>query len=74
MLRVVMLPGGVSPDVTKFYVDLLTKVAATPEWKDYLEKNALKPVFMSGEPLRQFMAKDEQNHREIMKAAGFLAH
>jgi putative tricarboxylic transport membrane protein len=74
MLRVVMLPGGVSPDVAKFYVDLLTKVAATPEWKDYLEKNALKPVFMSGEPLRQFMAKDEQTHREIMKAAGFLAH
>ena len=74
MLRVVMLPGGVSPDVAKFYVDLLTKVAATPEWKEYLEKNALKPVFMSGEPLRQFMAKDEQNHREAMKAAGFLAH
>lgn len=74
MLRVVMLPGGVAPDVAKFYVDLLAKVMATPEWKDYLEKNALKPAFISGEPLRQHMAKDEQIHREAMKAAGFLAH
>ncbi|MDB5761370.1 MAG: uncharacterized protein JWQ21_365 [Herminiimonas sp.] len=73
MLRIIMLPGGVSPDVAKFYVDLLQKVAATPEWKTYLEKNALKSSFISGEPLRQYLAKDEQNHREIMKAAGFLA-
>jgi tripartite-type tricarboxylate transporter receptor subunit TctC len=73
MLRVFMLPGGVSPDVQKFYVDLLQKVVATPEWKAYLEKNALKSNFVSGEPLRQYLAKDEQNHREIMKAAGFLA-
>ena len=73
MLRVIMLPGGVSPDVAKFYTGLLQKVAATPEWKTYLEKNALKPAFVSGEELRQYLAKDEQLHREIMKAAGFLA-
>ena len=73
MLRVIMLPGGVSPDVAKFYVDLLQKVAATPEWKTYLEKNALKPSFISGEALRQYLTKDEQTTREIMKAAGFLA-
>lgn len=73
MLRVFMLPGGVAPEVQKFYVDLLQKVVATPEWKQYLEKNALKSNFVHGEALRQYLGKDEQSHREIMKEAGFLA-
>jgi putative tricarboxylic transport membrane protein len=73
MIRVFLLPGGVPADVEKFYVDLFQKVAATPEWKSYLEKNALKANFQTGSALRDYLAKDEQNHREIMKAAGFLA-
>jgi tripartite-type tricarboxylate transporter receptor subunit TctC len=73
MIRVFMMPGGVPADVQKYYVELLQKVAATPEWKQYLEKNALKSNFISGEALRQYLGKDEQSHREIMKEAGFLA-
>ena len=73
MLRVFMLPGKVPADVTKYYTELLLKVVATPEWKAYVEKNALKSTVMVGEELRAYMGKDEQAHREIMKAAGFLA-
>lgn len=73
MLRVFMLPGKVAPEVTKFYTELLQKVVATPEWKAYVEKNALKSTVLVGEELRTYMGKDEQAHREIMKAAGFLA-
>jgi putative tricarboxylic transport membrane protein len=73
MLRVFMLPGKVPAEVTKFYTELMQKVVATPDWKAYVEKNALKPTVMMGEELRAYLGKDEQNHREIMKAAGFLA-
>jgi putative tricarboxylic transport membrane protein len=73
MLRVFMLPGKVAPEVTKYYTELLQKVVTTPEWKAYVEKNALKSTVMVGEELRAYMGKDEQAHREIMKAAGFLA-
>jgi putative tricarboxylic transport membrane protein len=73
MLRVFMLPGKVPAEVTKYYTELLLKVVATPEWKAYVEKNALKSTVMVGEELRAYMGKDEQSHREIMKAAGFLA-
>lgn len=73
MLRGIFLPGGVGPDVTKFYVDVLQKVVATPEWKEYLEKNALKPEFTTGAAFNDFLAKDEVRHRDIMKQAGFLA-
>lgn len=72
MLRIFMMPGGVKPEQTQFYVDLLQKVVATPEWKTYLEKNALKPEFVTGAQLNAFLTKDEQLHREIMKEAGFL--
>jgi putative tricarboxylic transport membrane protein len=73
MLRVFMLPGNVPPEVTQFYTELLQKVVATPEWKAYVEKNALKSTVMVGAALRDYLGKDEQNHREIMKSAGFLA-
>ena len=73
MLRGIFLPGGVSADVTKFYVEVLRKVEETPEWKDYLEKNALKPEFMIGAEFNDFLVKDETRHRDIMKKAGFLA-
>jgi putative tricarboxylic transport membrane protein len=73
MIRVFMLPGNVPADVAKFYTDLFQKVVATPEWKSYVEKNALKNTFLTGKALTDYLGKDEQNHREIMKAAGFLA-
>jgi putative tricarboxylic transport membrane protein len=73
MLRVFLLPGKVPPEATKFYEDLFQKVMATPEWKSYLEKNALKSTALTGQPLRDYLTKDEKAHHEIMAAAGFLA-
>ena len=46
---------------------------ATPEWKEYLEKNALKPEYMTGQAFVDFLAKDETRHLDIMKKAGFLS-
>jgi len=71
MLRIFMMPGGVKPEQTQYYVDLLKKVSETPEWKSYLQKNALKPSFMTGNELKAFLEKDEVLHRKIMTDAGF---
>ena len=46
MLRGMFLPGKVAPDVAAFYVDLFKKLAQTAEYKDYMEKQALKPMFL----------------------------
>jgi tripartite-type tricarboxylate transporter receptor subunit TctC len=73
MLRGFFLPGGVTAEQTKFYADLLKKVVETPEFKEYLEKNALRPDFMVGQQFADFLAKDEARHAEIMKSAGFMA-
>ena len=72
MLRGFFLPGGVSADQSKFYQDLITKVVETPEFKEYLEKNALRPDFMVGQKFADFLKQDEARHAEIMKTAGFM--
>ncbi|WP_019140318.1 Bug family tripartite tricarboxylate transporter substrate binding protein [Noviherbaspirillum massiliense] len=73
MMRIFLLPGGVPSEATKYYEDLFQKVVATPEWKEYMQKNALKDNFKTGNALRDYLTKDEQEHRAIMKEAGFLA-
>ena len=71
MLRGFFIPGGTSKEQVAFYVDLLKKVAATPEWKDYLAKQALKNVFLSGPDFVKFLEKDEAFHNKLMNEAGF---
>jgi putative tricarboxylic transport membrane protein len=73
MLRGVFMPPGVQPDQVKFYVDLFQKVRALPEWKDFMEKGAFKQTFMSGQEFNDWLGKNEQAHRVLMKEAGFLA-
>jgi tripartite-type tricarboxylate transporter receptor subunit TctC len=73
MLRGIFMPAGVTPDQLAFYVDLLTKVAATPEWKEYMEKGAFNSTFMTGDAFKKWLADAEATHRTLMTEAGFLA-
>jgi tripartite-type tricarboxylate transporter receptor subunit TctC len=73
MLRGIFMPGGVTPDQVAFYVDLFKKVEALPEWKEFMEKGAFNQTTMSGKEYADWVAKNEQLHRELMKEAGFLA-
>ena len=73
MLRAMFLPGKVSPEVTAFYVDLFRKVSQTPEYKEYMEKQALKPVFLTGPEMLKFLQEDETLNTRLMTEAGFVA-
>ena len=53
MLRAFFLPPGTTEEQAAYYVDLLKKVVATPEWKEYMERKALKQTFLTGDGLRQ---------------------
>jgi putative tricarboxylic transport membrane protein len=74
MLRGVFMPPGVTPDQVKFYVELMAKVRATPEWKDFMEKGAFNQTSLSGQAYFDWLGKAEQQHRVLMKEAGFLAN
>ena len=73
MLRAMFLPGNMPADVTAFYVDLFKKVTQTPEYKEYMEKQALKPVFLTGADMLKFLQEDEALNTQLMTEAGFVA-
>src|SRR6267378_2501690 len=73
MLRAMFLPGKVTAEQQAFYVDLFQKVTQTPEYKDYMEKQALKPIFLSGNGMLKFLEEDEKLNASLMTAAGFVA-
>jgi putative tricarboxylic transport membrane protein len=72
MLRGIFMPGGVAPDQVQYYVELLRKVQALPEWKDYMEKGAYNTTSLEGKQYADWVAKEEERHVSLMKAAGFL--
>ena len=74
MLRGIFMAPGVTPEQTKFYVDLLAKVRALPEWKDFMDKGAFNQTTMSGQAFFDWLGKNEQMHRSLMREAGFLAN
>lgn len=73
MLRALFLPGKVTPEQVAFYVDLSKKITETPEYKDYMEKQALKPVFMTGQDMLKFLEEDDALNKSLMTEAGFVA-
>ena len=73
MLRGIFMPGGVTPDQVKFYVDLLEKVRQTPEWKKFMEDGAFNQTSLTGKEFADWVAKADERHHDLMKTAGFLA-
>jgi len=71
MLRGFFLPPGTTKDQVTFYADLLKKVIATPDWQDYLAKQALKDTYLTGADFVKFLEKDEAFHNKLMNEAGF---
>ena len=73
MLRAIFLPGKVAPEVAAFYEDLFRRITQTAEYKDYMEKQALKPVFLAGRDMIRFLEEDEALNKGLMTEAGFVA-
>ncbi len=73
MLRGIFMPPGVTPDQQAYYVDLLNKVRATPDWKEFMEKGAFNTTALSGTDYVKWVSNAEILHRALMTEAGFLA-
>ncbi|HET9822738.1 MAG TPA: tripartite tricarboxylate transporter substrate-binding protein [Burkholderiaceae bacterium] len=73
MLRGIFMAPGVTPDQVAFYVDLMNKVRATPDWKEYMEKGAFNQTAMTGPDFVKWLTQAEALHRTLMSEAGFLA-
>nr|WP_316640986.1 tripartite tricarboxylate transporter substrate-binding protein [uncultured Roseateles sp.] len=74
MLRGVFMPPGATPEQVSYYVELFKKIRAQPDWKDFMEKGAFKQSFMTGADFNDWLGKNEQLHRVLMKEAGFMSN
>ena len=70
--RTVWLPGKVSADQIAFYQDLMKKVQATPEWKDYIEKTSQVDTFLTGDAFDKFIKEDLEHLKQVAAEQGWL--
>jgi putative tricarboxylic transport membrane protein len=73
MLRGIFAAGGITRDQTQFYVDLMTKVMQTPDWRTFMESGAFNQTVMTGAEYRKWVESAEKTHFDLMKEADFLA-
>ena len=73
MLRGIFMPPEVTPDQVAFYLDLFKRVRALPEWKEFMDKGAFNTTALTGQAFFDWLGRNEQMHRELMRDAGFLA-
>ncbi len=73
MLRGIFAAPGITAEQKAYYVNLLQKIRATDDWKEYMEKGAFNQTFMTGADFDKWLTAAENNHRDLMKEAGFLA-
>ena len=73
MLRGIFGAGGLTKDQTAYYVDLMTKVMQTPDWRTFMEQGAFNPTVLTGPEYRKWVEGAEKVHFELMKEADFLA-
>ncbi len=72
MLRGILMPPGVTPQQSQFYVDLLKRVTETPEWKELMVQGAFNTTTMTGKDFAAWLAREEEGHKSLMQSAGFL--
>lgn len=72
--RTLWLPRGVPADAVAYYVDVLSKVRATPEWKEYIERSAQTDQFLTGTELQHFIADNDEKSRKVFEQQGWLVH
>jgi tripartite-type tricarboxylate transporter receptor subunit TctC len=69
--RTVWLPAKVSPDQLAFYVNLMKKVQATPEWKEYIDRTSQTSVFLAGKDFAKFQKDDIARTRKVAADQGW---
>jgi len=69
MMRGIFMAPGVAPDQVAYYSQLLDRVRALPEWKDFMAQGAFKQSVMTGEPFSNWLDRSENFHKVLMREA-----
>ena len=68
-----MAPRGIGPAQVAYWEDILERTASHPEWKRYLEAEALEGEFLKSQATRDFMKKDYEVTRGLLTRLGMTS-
>jgi tripartite-type tricarboxylate transporter receptor subunit TctC len=72
MLRGIFGAPDMPKDAVDWYVGFLKKVYDTPDFQKYMQENALKPAFASGQEYVKWVTENETIHKDLMAKGGLL--
>ncbi len=73
MMRGIFTSAGATPEQVAYYNQLLDKVRALPEWKDFMARGAFNTTVLKGPTFVDWLDKAESFHRVLMREAKFKA-
>ena len=63
-------PGGVTSDQSLYWQGAFQKMTQTAAWKDYLDKNSLRPMALFGPAADDYIAQENTRLTEALKELG----
>ncbi len=72
MLRGIFGAPQMPKEAAEWYSAFLKKVYDTPDFQEYMHKNALKPAFATGAEYAKWVESAEQMHKDLMAKGGLL--
>ena len=72
MMRGIFMSPGASADQVAYSVQVLDKVRALPEWRDFMAQGAFNQTVMTGEPFVAWLDRAESFHRVLMREAKLM--
>ncbi len=72
MLRGIFGPPDMPKEAMDFYQGMLRKAYDSPEFQDYLLKNALKAAWLTGPDYVKWLGETESLHKDLMQKGGLL--
>jgi len=73
MMRGIFMSPGAKAEQVAYYVQLLDKVRALPEWKAFMAQGAYKTTVMGGQPFVDWLERTQSFHRLLMREAKLAA-
>jgi putative tricarboxylic transport membrane protein len=65
--RAIVAPPGLSAVEQQRLIDRLTRMSASPQWKDTLARNGWDDLFLAGPPFRQFLLSEQSRIEDVFR-------
>ncbi len=66
------VPGGIGDERYHEWVDIMSRVGASPEWETARRANRLEPFFMVGSEFDAFVKRQVQDFRDMSREIGLI--